>query len=303
MDRDITEAEFLCEKAKNVQKFVNFIKGRTNDDKQDLIKEYYSRAALLYKKNKLYSNAYDIYTILLDIIKTDDPDWMQFAYYACACCKNMSNPNEYRNIHNRMIQVYQDNGRYYSACGLLVEDASMYKEYLECPSNPDELHHIIQLYDQALELINLDCNDHSSILDSCYLGKSRVYMLLEEYNEAATLLEYMASLYKDDSSRKYRITEWLFMSGLCRLISCNGEWHTFEHVLSNYSETIVTFDNMYIQCKMLHDLLDACKKDDEQKFSKLCFDYDKVKPFTPIETHLLLIVKRKLNNIQSDDLL
>mmetsp|Transcript_29506 Transcript_29506/g.76196 ORF Transcript_29506/g.76196 Transcript_29506/m.76196 type:complete len:287 (-) Transcript_29506:1427-2287(-) len=257
--------------------------------KYDEAIEMFQQAANLYKLSKLWQQAGDTFVKIADLQRTkmDSPHEAALAFQDAANAYKKVSTSEAVICLEQAVGIFTELGKFGSA-------AKFQKNIGEILESENELEKAIDAYQAAADFFSGE--EATSSANQCLLKVAYHAASLEKYERAIEVFEQVASASLDVNLLKWSVKDYFFCALICHL--CVGDMVSTERAIEKYEDSDPNFHDSR-EAKLIHDLIDACKAFDVQKFTDATFDYDAISKLDQWKTSLLLRVK---NNLGQEDL-
>lgn len=274
----ISEAEKkLCPKG-FLQSFFGSYKNRT-EDAIDL----YEKGGNLYKLAKNWQQASLAFKTAGEL-HLEQKNFSEAAndYFLAGKCLEKSDTNGAIKCLLTSIQIYTDMGRFMMAARLHNNIAEIYEQNLE-------LEEAIEHYEHAADFYKVE--------DNCISAKKCLMKVAEyssaefqDYKKAINIFEEVAFYDLKTPILQYSVTDTLFKAVLCHV--CVDILNA-KLALDSYVKKHPDFQNSS-QIQFLQNIIECLEESDEDEYTKICVEYNKLHRFDIWHTKILLKIRKQI---------
>lgn len=194
------------------------------------------------------------------------------------------NPEESAQCLEIAIRILSERGRFQSAANHQKQLAEIYEEIGDSKKAMDCYQIAADWYYGENSVANGN---------NCLLKVATFAALLDNYLRAIEVFEQVANASIDNSLTRYSIREYFLKAGICHL--CTGDVIRAKSALEKYENNDSTFTSTR-ECKFLHDMIDALEAQDEQAFTAVVSEWDRMTKLDSWKTTLLLKIKKTISS-------
>lgn len=260
--------------------------GNKHEDAADL----YEKAANSYKLAKSWDQAGAAYLKLANCyVKVDSKHEAANAYAEAGHAYKKTSPKEAVSCLEQSVNSFLEIGRLNMAARYCKEIAEIYE-------NEQELEKAVIWFEKAADLFQSE--EVTTSANQCRQKVAQFAAQLEQYPKAIEIYEDIARQSLNNNLLKYGVKGHLLNAGICHL--CKGDVVSITNALEKYEDLDPTFRGTR-ECRLLSDLATAIDEEDVAKFTEALKEFDSMTPLDAWKTTLLLRVKEKLKNKETEE--
>lgn len=251
--------------------------------------EIYENAANIYKINKNWALAGDIYKKVSECHMKGQSKYEAAKHLvnSANCYKNMDLEKAIKYIRSA-IELYIDEGQFNQVGKLYMATAVLLEK-----SDPEKA---INDYRLAAECYD---GEGSSLANKCWLKVASLSAeYLQEYEIGIKIYEKLALKYLDNNSLKWG-TKDLFIKSVLYYVAML-DLVAADRAINLYEEMDVSFIGTH-ENKFLRNILESVKDYNVQLFTDIVAEYDVIYKLNNHKILILLLIKKNINDDESDD--
>ena len=181
------------------------------------------------------------------------------------------------------VELLKQRGRFHPAAGHLKTIAEMYE------TDASNEAKALEFYELAGDLYAGE--DASGLANQCWLKVATLAGQLEQYQKAIEKFEHVAFGSLDNQLTKYSSKSYFLNAGLCHMCF---DIVSASKAISRYLEADMSFGQSR-EYTLLAGMLDAFDQGDQEKFTAVVADYDRMTKLDSWKTSILLRIKKQIS--------
>ena len=250
--------------------------------------ELYEQAGKAYKMNENYDEAAAALTKAAELHESKLKNTVEASacYTAAARALREVDVNRAVETYKMSVALHMEAGRHASA-------ARVYEEISEIQAQEGLSDESLESLEQAANCFESDNMEANAV--QCYIKIAALAMGNGNYNKAGDLYEQAAKICNNKNINKGSIEEYYFSALLCYFVISAQNYNTDlpRSKMADYVRENRRHEGTR-EFKMIKGCLQAFDDEDSKKFTKIIFDYNKMKEIDETTSRALLRIKQAL---------
>lgn len=256
----------------------------TRERKQDAA-DMFRDAANKFKVDQCFKEAGDSFLRAAECaIKADERNEANQHFWEAAKAYKQTNPDLAVEAYQRAVNGLLESGRFRQAADRMKEIASIYLNELA------DLTLALESYEKAAQWYEQE--DAKATASACYKDVADIAAQLEQYKRAISNYDKVIKQSLESPLTRFSVKEYFFKAGLCWLAA--GDLVDAGRAIATFAE----MDPSFMQTrehKFLSGAIDAIEQGDQEQYTGLVVDYDKMTKLDNWKTTIMLKIKRSID--------